>query len=47
MIGKILQFFKNKPVPVVLRQHTNFKIETPAGTFYYLGSGKGKSVINK
>ncbi len=47
MICKILQLFKNKPVAVVLKQNTNFKLETPSGTFYYLGSSKGKSVINK
>ena len=46
MIGKILQFFKKKRVSVVLRQHDNFSIKISTGTFYYLGSKKGKSVIN-
>lgn len=46
MICKILHFFKKKPVAVVLMQHNNFSIQTTTGTFYYLGSKKGKSVIN-
>ncbi|MCH7382170.1 MULTISPECIES: hypothetical protein [Acinetobacter] len=46
MIGKILHLFKKKPVPVVLKPQANFKIDTPSGAFYYLGSSKGKSVIN-